>query len=124
MDRNTTTENQAQSRSCRAQSASSDEGVGLPRHDSVAYRGLSHVSGSALATARWPSLLEELDVRFLLLDIDYDAELFELFQAHPGWAIDSRDRRAVLLVRTDIAPNATSSQAQSGRSIEELEALK
>jgi hypothetical protein len=111
MDRRTATENQAESRSFRSQPSSPDESAGLPTHDSVAHRGLSHVSGSVLDTAHWPSLLEELDVRFLVLDIDHDAELFELFQAHPGWVIDSRDRRAVLLVRTDIAPNATSHQS-------------
>jgi hypothetical protein len=54
----------------------------------------------------WLVLLEEFDVQFLMLDTDHDAELLELFQAHPAWAIDSQDDQSVLLVRTDVRPSA------------------
>jgi hypothetical protein len=50
---------------------------------------------------QWPGLLDELNVRILVLDANRDAGLLELFQAHPGWAIDLQDNQSVLLVRTD-----------------------
>jgi hypothetical protein len=53
---------------------------------------------------RWPGLLQEFDVQFLVLDRDHDAELLGLFEAHPSWAIDSQDDQSVLLVRTDVGP--------------------
>jgi hypothetical protein len=109
MDRHTATENQAESRSYRSQSPSPDESSGLARQDNVERRGLSHVSGSAIDAVHWPSLLEELDVRFLVLDMDHDAELFQLFQAHSRWVIDSQDERVVLLARTDVGPNPAGS---------------
>jgi hypothetical protein len=49
-------------------------------------------------------LLEEFDVQFLILDADHDAELLELCQARPEWAIDSQDGQSMLLVRRDIKP--------------------
>jgi hypothetical protein len=55
---------------------------------------------------RWPGLLEEFDVQFLMLDKHHDAELLGLLQAHPSWAIDSQDDQSVLLVRTDVGPSA------------------
>jgi hypothetical protein len=61
---------------------------------------------------QWPGVLDEYDVRFLVLDSDRDAELLELFQAHPGWVIDSQDDQAVLLVRTDVRPGAASSRSR------------
>jgi hypothetical protein len=109
MDRHTATEDQAESHSYRSQSPSPHESSGLPMQDNVEQRGLSHVSDSAIDAAHWPSLLEELDVRFLVLDMDRDAELFELFQAHSRWVIDSQDERVVLLARTDVGPNPAGS---------------
>lgn len=105
MERHTAIENQAESRSRQEQSLSLDEAAGLPIRDSVDPSGLPHAYASAPNTAHWPGLLEELDVRFLVLDIDHDAELFELFQTHSGWVIDSQDDQAVLLARTDIGPS-------------------
>jgi hypothetical protein len=77
--------------------------------DSAEPSGLPHVHASAPKTAHWPGLLEQLGVRFLLLDINHDAELLELFQAHSGWVIDSQDDQAVLLARTDAAPTTGAS---------------
>jgi hypothetical protein len=61
----------------------------------------------------WPGLLEEFDVQFLMLDTDHDCELFALFRAHPGWAIDSQDDRSVLLVRSDVSQSPLSSTNRS-----------
>jgi len=61
---------------------------------------------------QWPALLEESDVQFLILDTVHDADLLELFQARPGWAIDSRDGQSVLLVRTDVKPTAERSRSR------------
>jgi hypothetical protein len=58
---------------------------------------------------QWPGLLDELDVRFLVLDANRDAGLLELFQAHPGWAIDFQDDQSVLLVRTNSEVSAARS---------------
>jgi hypothetical protein len=59
---------------------------------------------------QWPALLEEFDVQFLILDTDHDAELLELFQDHPGWAIDSQDDQSVLLLRRDVRPTVVPSK--------------
>jgi hypothetical protein len=84
----------------------------------------SHVSGPAPDTAHWPSLLEELDVTFLMLDIDHDAELLALFQAHSEWVIDSRDEQVVLLARSDACPNPAGSRGEREPGTENLGVLK
>jgi hypothetical protein len=61
---------------------------------------------------QWPDLLDELNVRFLVLDANRDAGLLQLFQAHPGWAIDLQDDRSVLLVRSDAHVSAASSSGE------------
>lgn len=61
---------------------------------------------------QWPELLDELDVRFLVLNANRDAGLLELFQAHPGWAIDFQDDQSVLLVRTDAEVSAARSSGE------------
>ena len=109
MEGQTANGNQAESRSRRAQSSSSDEGVGFRIRDGMDLSSPSHVSGPAPETARWPSLLEELDVRFLMLDIDHDAELLAVFQACSEWVIDSWDEQVVLLARTAAGPDPMSS---------------
>jgi hypothetical protein len=43
-----------------------------------------------------------------MVDVERDSELLTLFQAHPGWAIDSRDDQSVLLVRVDVGLSAVS----------------
>jgi hypothetical protein len=69
------------------------------------FRSVRHTPSDDQASGpraeQWPGLLDELDVRFLVLDAKRDAGLFELFQVHPGWAIDFQDDQSVLLVRTD-----------------------
>jgi hypothetical protein len=59
---------------------------------------------------QWPALLEEFHVQFLILDTDHDAELLELFQARPGWAIGSQDDQSVVLVRRDVRPTVVPSK--------------
>jgi hypothetical protein len=62
---------------------------------------------------QWPALLDDFKVDFLMLDAERDSELLGLFQAHPGWAIDSQDDQSVLLVRTDVVFGAAASGSRS-----------
>jgi hypothetical protein len=111
MERHITTEEQAESLSRQGQSSSPDEGTALPMRGGVKPGAPPYVHGSGLHTAHWPGLLEELDVRFLVLDLDLDAELLEVFQERSGWVIDYEDGQAVLLAWTNIARNTTSHQS-------------
>jgi hypothetical protein len=60
------------------------------------------------ALEQWPALLDDFKVDFLMVDAERDSELLTLFQAHPGWAIDSQDDQSVLLVRVDVGLSAVS----------------
>jgi hypothetical protein len=112
MERHGAIEDQAESRSRQEQLSSSDENAGLPIHGGAESGALPYVHACGLDISHWPGLLEELDVRFLVLDLDLDAELLEVFQARSGWVIDSRDGQAVLLAWTDTGPKAMASEGE------------
>jgi hypothetical protein len=48
----------------------------------------------------WPGVLDEHDVRFLALDTQEDSALFQIFQSHPEWTLDTEDGGAVLLAHS------------------------
>jgi len=109
MVRPTTTDGQVRSESPEELSLCRSEYKGLHSGGSKtsAQRPGKHTSNPRVN--QWPPLLEEFDVQFLMLDTDRDAELLKLFQAHPGWAIDSQDDQSVLLVRRDVRPTVVPS---------------
>jgi hypothetical protein len=51
----------------------------------------------------WPGILDRYDVRFLVLDIQKDGDLLQLFWSHPEWAVDTEDGDAVLLIHSRTA---------------------
>jgi hypothetical protein len=110
MVRPTTTDGQIRSESHEERSLCTSEYKGLHSGGSkTSPRRLGKHTSNPRAN-QWPALLEELDVQFLMLDTDHDAELLELFQAHPGWAIDSQDDQSMLLVRRDFRPTVVPSK--------------
>jgi len=78
----------------------------LPSDDSLTPPGPLGSQACRPQIEHWSELLQEFDVKFLMLNKHYDAELLGLLQAHPSWAIDSQDEQSVLLVRTDVRPSA------------------
>jgi hypothetical protein len=54
-------------------------------------------------TGDWVRVLDEFDVRFLLLDCHSDSELLDRLRSQPGWTVDYRDGETVLFARADDA---------------------
>ena len=51
----------------------------------------------------WLALLDDLDVRFLMLDTRQDCELLQAVQRNPRWALDVEDEDSALFVRARLA---------------------
>ena len=66
-------------------------------------------TGSTSRDPRWPAILHEFDVQFLVLDTQRNRDLFQLFRSQPGWTLGFRDGNEVLFARAgtlDSAPGA------------------
>jgi hypothetical protein len=48
----------------------------------------------------WVAALDAYSVRFLILDVRRDNDLWQRIRVEPGWTVDFQDRDAVLLTRT------------------------
>jgi hypothetical protein len=51
----------------------------------------------------WLALLDDLDVRFLMLDTHQDYELLQAAQRNPRWTLDVEDGNSALFVRARLA---------------------
>lgn len=51
----------------------------------------------------WLALLDDLDVRFLMLDTHQDRELWQAEQRNPRWTLDVEDGDSALFVRARLA---------------------
>lgn len=47
-------------------------------------------------------MFDRYDVQFLVLDIQSDSTMVQLFQSQPGWVVDYKDEEAMIFVRSGI----------------------
>jgi hypothetical protein len=55
------------------------------------------------APEQWQAILDDYQVKFLVLDILQDGELLKSVSSDPGWTVDFQDAENVLLARSGIA---------------------
>jgi hypothetical protein len=56
-------------------------------------------TGRSSDSREWISVLDELDVQFLILDTRRDSELLRLVRLEAGWTVDFEDGDRVLFAR-------------------------
>jgi hypothetical protein len=52
----------------------------------------------------WQNLLDEYDIKFIVLDVADDTEIIRLLRAQPGWIVEYEDTEAIFFSRVDSAP--------------------
>ena len=58
-------------------------------------------------TEDWSAVLDEHDVRFLVLDRHDDSDLLKLFRSQPAWTVDFEDGEAIIFARADTAQSTS-----------------
>ena len=55
---------------------------------------------TSTAVEEWLDQLDEYGVEFVILDLDADSDLVEVFHLQTSWIVDFEDREAVIFTRT------------------------
>jgi hypothetical protein len=51
----------------------------------------------------WLRVLETYQVRFLVLNLDSEREMVELFRSQPEWVVDFEDGESIIFSRAEVA---------------------
>lgn len=63
---------------------------------------LSNTQTQQPSNGGWQRMFDRYDVQFLVLDIQSDSTMVQLFQSQPGWVVDYKDEEAMIFVRSGI----------------------
>ena len=51
----------------------------------------------------WLRVLDTYQVRFLVLNLDSESEMVELFRSQPEWIVDFEDDESIIFARAEVA---------------------